>query len=146
MIHGIALPRFLIIAALLSAFGAQAFAQEAGTLHGQVTDPSGAAVPQATVTATSATGHTANALSDHQGLYTIQALQPGQYTISAEAKDFTLHQLPEIAIATGESKKLDIALDVAAKKEEVTVEDEAPTEVDTAPTNNASATILKGKI
>ncbi len=145
MIRGIVLLRFLIIAALLSAFITQALAQEAGTLHGQVTDPSGAVLPQATVTATSATGQAASALSDHQGLYTIQGLQPGQYTISAEAKDFTLHQLPEIAIAAGESKKLDIALDVATKKEEVTVEDEATTSVDTAPTNNASATILKGK-
>ena len=145
MIRGIALLRFLIIAALLSPFVTPTFAQEAGTLQGQVTDPSGAVVPQATVTATSATGQATSALSDHQGQYTIQGLQSGQYTISAEAKDFTLHQLPEIAIAAGESKKLDIELEVAAKKEEVTVEDEATTTVDTSPTNNASATILKGK-
>jgi hypothetical protein len=117
-----------------------------GSLQGQVTDPTGAVVPQATVTATSATGQKASAVSDSQGQYTIKGLQPGQYTVQAQAKDLAFSKQPQITIAAGTSAKLDIALAVQGKQEEVqvTAEDEE-VHVDTTPTNNASAIVIKGK-
>ncbi len=38
-----------------------------GTLHGKVTDPTGAVIPQATVTATAPTGQKASAITNNQG-------------------------------------------------------------------------------
>ena len=51
------------------------------TLAGTVYDPTGAAVPDCTVTATSlSTGAVRTTQSESSGYYTIPSLQPGQYT------------------------------------------------------------------
>ena len=78
---------FLILGLGFFASGAGAFAQT-GTLHGQVTDPSGAVIPGATVSAISAAGQTFSAPSNATGNYEIRNLQPGKYTVLGEAKGF----------------------------------------------------------
>ena len=65
-------------------------AQTSGTLRGKITDPSGAVVPQATVTATGADGKTATVQSNHDGVYEVRGLAPGSYTVTAVAKGFAL--------------------------------------------------------
>jgi hypothetical protein len=116
-----------------------------GSLHGVVTDPSGAVVPQATVTAMSASGGTASAVSDNQGQYVIKELQTGPYTISAEAVNLIFTKQPQVSIVAGQSAKLDIALEVQAEKEEVEVDAEQQgVMVDTTPSNNANSVVLKG--
>ncbi len=55
-----------------------------GSSRGQVTDPSGAMVPDATVTATPATGAAVSATTTRQGAYEIKALAPGNYTVTVE--------------------------------------------------------------
>ena len=55
-----------------------------GDISGVVTDPSGAVVPNAKVTAVSdATGETHTATSNGQGVYRFSFLKPGSYTVSA---------------------------------------------------------------
>src|SRR5579863_7445693 len=51
-----------------------------GTLRGKVTDPTGAVIPQATVTATAPTGKKTTAVTDGQGAYELKGLSPGTYT------------------------------------------------------------------
>lgn len=61
-----------------------------GAITGTVTDPSGAAVPNATVLLTQqATGAVTPASTTSTGKYTFTALQPGTYQLSAVAKGFS---------------------------------------------------------
>ncbi len=75
------------IAGLSAALLAQSFTT--GAVSGAVTDPSGAAVPGATVTLLSLSqGTTATRASDSQGSYTFPLLAPGQYKVTVTAKGF----------------------------------------------------------
>ncbi|MGA8028552.1 MAG: TonB-dependent receptor [Bryobacteraceae bacterium] len=60
-----------------------------GKISGTITDPTGAAIPNAQVTATN-TGTKAGkqAVTDKNGFYQIEQLQPGDYQIQAEAPGF----------------------------------------------------------
>jgi len=55
-----------------------------GSLHGQVADPSGAVIPQASLTVTSAAGVSRTGTSDASGQYVVPGLAPGQYTVTVE--------------------------------------------------------------
>ena len=61
---------------------------QTGSLHGHVTDPSGAVIPQATVTVAPASGQAVHAVTDAQGSYEIKALAPGTYTVTSAARGF----------------------------------------------------------
>ncbi|MGH9518047.1 MAG: carboxypeptidase-like regulatory domain-containing protein, partial [Terriglobales bacterium] len=64
-----------------------AAAQATGaTVSGTITDPSGASVPGATITATNTgTGVTRTASTDAKGFYNIVNLQPGTYNLTYAA-------------------------------------------------------------
>src|ERR1700674_4164459 len=65
-------------------------AQELGSIVGRVTDPAGAAVAGAQVTATQErTGFSRAAQTDTEGLYVIPSLQPATYRLTVEAKGFS---------------------------------------------------------
>ena len=64
-----------------------------GTLRGRVTDPTGAVIPQASVTATGPSGKKATAVTDQQGAYELKGLSPGTYSVSTTAKGF--HRINE---------------------------------------------------
>jgi hypothetical protein len=153
--------RFLIIfasAVLFSAivfapgFPALAHAQTdaaaapAGTLHGQVTDPSGAVVPNATVAVivSGGAGQAHSATTSKTGGYEIGNLVPGKYTVTANAQGFAVFVQSDVDIAAGQNAQFNIALDINVKQEKVNVESEGPT-LDTNPANNASAIVLSGK-
>jgi hypothetical protein len=123
---------------------ASLLAQSTGVIKGQVTDPSGAVVTDATVVAKSASGQVVTAATSKQGNYEIKGLAPGKYEISAVAKGFSKYSTQDLAIEAGHAQQLDIALDIAVKSEQVDVQDQT-TQVDVAPSNNASAIVLKGK-
>ena len=72
-------------------------AQTAGTgaLSGTVTDPSGAVVPNVTVTATSVdTGAVRTATTGGDGSYIISLLQPGNYRVRFDAAGFKPVEVP----------------------------------------------------
>ncbi len=67
-----------------------ALAQETATVTGTVTDATGALIPGAEVTATNNnTGIATLSISGETGSYTLQALQPGSYTIVASLPGFS---------------------------------------------------------
>jgi hypothetical protein len=138
--------RFAFLLSLL-ALAASMSAQEgkdSGSLHGQVTDPSGAVVVGATVSVTTPDGHTQKALTDKSGNYVVHGLPVGNVTVDATATGFAPYQMPNVIIPAGQPQQLDIAFGIAVQKEQVTVQDEGTT-VDVNPANNASAIILKGE-
>ncbi|MGO9125222.1 MAG: carboxypeptidase regulatory-like domain-containing protein [Terriglobales bacterium] len=114
-----------------------------GTLRGQVSDPSGAVIPGATVSATPATGQARTAQTDGQGKYELSGLTPGKYTVTAGAKGFTAFQ-QDVEVAARQVTNLDIPLQILVEQERVTVEEQGTT-VDVSPTNNASALVIQGK-
>jgi hypothetical protein len=121
------------------------FAQDtSGGLRGKVTDPSGAVIPQATVTAVSPSGAKASATSGPQGAYEIKGLAVGSYTVTTQAKGFAVSTEQNVAITAGQTQQFDIALDIAVQPEKVEVQEEGTT-ISTSPSENASAIVIKGK-
>jgi hypothetical protein len=137
---GWARPLLLICAFIFAAGWALA---QAGGIHGTVTDPTGAVVPNATVTLKDASGATRSAVSDKNGNYSFAGLPPGDYTLGAAAPDLALAEPMPITIA-GTAQTINLALTVQAAKQSINVEDETPT-VSTENSSNASSTVLQGK-
>src|SRR5215472_1102264 len=92
------------------------------TLKGTVTDPQGAVIVGATVTATSSTtgiAKSANSASD--GRYQIPALTPGIYQITVEAKGFAKEVAKGVELTVGQSQVFDVHLKVGTPTEVVEV-------------------------
>jgi hypothetical protein len=142
----------ILISAALIALAAPAVAQSqatAGTLRGQVTDPSGAVVPNATVAILISGeqvsgGQTHSATTNRSGGYEIGNLEPGKYTVTANAQGFAVFVQNDVAVAAGQAAQFNISLDIMVQKEKVNVEAETP-QLDTNPASNASAIVLSGK-
>lgn len=84
-------------------------------LSGTVTDPTGAVVAGASVTARdSATGISRTATSDSEGRYQIIALPPGTYDVSAEAATFKKVLISGVKLTVGQAADLTIKLEVGA--------------------------------
>ena len=130
---------------LLSILTLAASAQTAtGTLHGRVTDPSGAVVFQAKVTATGPNGNSVTVQTDHQGNFQFNQLVPGSYNITAVAKGFAVDVEADVKVIAGQPQELDIALQIEVEQQHVEVQDETPT-VGVSSENSASTIVLKGK-
>ena len=121
------------------------FAQNpTGAVHGQISDPSGAAVPGAKVAAITSTGQVKTGVVHSDGTYDINGLSPGVYTVGAKAKGFANFEQSAVQVAAGKTLKVDIALKIAQEVEKVEVTDQS-TKVNVNPSDNASALIIKGE-
>lgn len=127
----------LLLAAALWA-GPSAVAQS--SLHGAVTDPSGAAVPNALIQLRGPAGEK-RANTDISGQYSVANLQPGNYVVRAIAKGFTVAQ-KEVSVSG--STSLDLTLTIEAEAQVVNVQDEA-NKVNVDPDSNGGALILGEK-
>ena len=80
----------LIVLMAASALGyGQAVSTNGGSIQGTVSDPSGAAIPGATVViANPDTGYTHTLTTDSAGFYSLGPLIPGSYTINVSAPNF----------------------------------------------------------
>src|SRR5690348_5293709 len=135
---------YLIVAILLMAPLLCAYGQASpGSIHGTVTDPSGAAVVEATVQVVTPTDQTLTTKTNHLGIYEIKDLPPGTYSVSVSAKGFQ-NYAGGLTIAAGQAQKLDIALVIAVEEEKVEVSGQT-TNVDVNPADNASSIVLRGK-
>ncbi|MGA3328749.1 MAG: carboxypeptidase-like regulatory domain-containing protein, partial [Terriglobia bacterium] len=115
-----------------------------GAVHGQISDPSGAAVPGARVAAVSSTGQAKPGVVHADGSYDINGLTPGTYTVRARAKGFALFEQPNVQVTAGNTGKVNIALKIAEEVEKVEVTEES-TKVSVNPEENASAIVIKGE-
>ncbi len=112
---------FTIIMFILG--GRALLAQEiTGGITGIVTDPSGAAVPGATVTATSvAQGTVWKAASNNSGVYNFPRLPAGQYTVKATAKGFATATKAAFELQMNQVARVDIQLKVGSSTTTVEV-------------------------
>ncbi|MGD0600315.1 MAG: carboxypeptidase regulatory-like domain-containing protein, partial [Terriglobales bacterium] len=117
-----------------------------GTLRGQVTDPSGAVVTNATVAVLVSGGQTHSAATSKTGGYEIGNLAPGKYTVTANAKGFAVFVQNDVDVAADQVAQFNISLDINVQEEKVNVQGEEETpQVDVNPANNASQIVLSGK-
>ena len=118
-----------------------ALAQEA-TILGTVTDPSGAAVPNASITAinTDTTVKTPSTTND-VGQYVIPALHIGHYTVQAQAPNFKLAEQKGIVLEVNDRRRVDFQLEIGAANVTMTVE-AAPIAVETD--SNEISTVVTG--
>lgn len=113
---------------LASMFAAAAAAQEIrGTILGQVTDPTSAAVPGAKVSIVNqATNVTVAVTTNMEGRYVAPFLPPGGYTIRVEKAGFSRVIRENIILQTQDRLTLDFPLTPGAVSESVTVSAESP--------------------
>lgn len=117
---------------LLLAAACPAFAQSA--IEGVVLDPSGAAVPGATIKATlEATGAVRTVDTAADGRYRIPALTVGEYTIECEKPGFQRAQIPHVYLGLNQTVQQTISLNLAAAGATVNVT-EKPDAIDTTAT------------
>jgi hypothetical protein len=115
-----------------------------GALRGRVTDPSGAVIQGANITAIASDGKKTATTTNHSGEYEIKGLAPGKYTVNAVAKGFGVDNEVDVNIPAGPAQSFDIALGIEVEQQSVTVQDEA-NQVGLSPTENSSAVVIKGK-
>ncbi len=121
--------RFLAVTALLLSLLAvkPAAAQTAGVILGQVKDPSGAAIPNATVTLTSVeTGASRSATSGEDGAYRFSAVDPGHYNVKVESQGFKTSTVTGLTLDVAQELVANVTLEVGTSTQEVTVTGEAP--------------------
>ena len=93
-----------------------------GDVLGTVTDTSGAVIPGAKVTLTNVgTNIAASAVSNGTGDYTFNLLNPGQYTVTVEAKGFKKLVIPDFALAAGDRLREDAKMEAGNVEETVQV-------------------------
>ena len=138
--------RSAFIVLLLAIYALPSLAQQAspvGALRGQVTDPSGAAIPGASVIMTPASGAPIVVESNGQGMYEFKSLTAGKYILTLSAPGFTLYENDNVVIAD-QPLRLNVAMTIEVETQKVQVSENAPT-VDVNPNNNAGAITISGK-
>ncbi len=98
-----------------------------GTIQGVVTDPSGAVVPDATITATNEATQVKNTRqTTAAGYYVISPLTAGQYTVSVSAAGFQTTVQEHVVVDALATVGLNLALRMGSSAESVTVTDTPP--------------------
>ena len=125
---------FLLIAVALiipTLLASESYAQT-GSIYGNVTDPSGAAVTGATVTVKSVqTNQTRTGTTNDEGIYTFSLLPVGSYNVSVEADGFRPYQRAGLVLQVEERLRVDLQLELGQVTESVIVDTQAP-QIDTA--------------
>jgi carboxypeptidase family protein len=103
----------------LSAPGAQSGTAK-GSLHGIVTDPSGAAIPGASVFVSDGHGEEEVATNE-TGQYTVPGLAPGHYRVQIHSAGFSAFEKSGLVISAGYETEGDAQLVLSAVKNEITV-------------------------
>src|SRR5215831_14566854 len=117
-----------VLCLLLTTAGLYAQSEVGGaTLNGTITDPSGAAVAGAKVTAVDqGTGFTRPAVSNEAGLYSLVRLPVGTYTLTIEQKGFQITKRTDISLSVGAVATVDVRLAIGAAQEVVSVTADVP--------------------
>ena len=105
-------------------FPSIAFAQTmgSGSIQGTVTDPSGAVVPNATVTAIDTqTGQKVTARSTSAGFYALPNLHPATYRVTVTAEGFQSQVHSEVTVVAFATVELNPQLQVGRSSQTVTV-------------------------
>jgi hypothetical protein len=95
-------------------------------LGGEITDPAGASIPSASVAVTnSLTKVVHRTTTDPAGHYTVGQLDPGTYTLEAEAPGFTPQEVSGLSLNAAQQSRKDLTLAVGALAQTVEVQGQA---------------------
>jgi hypothetical protein len=138
--------RLLIVIGFVLGFalGARqgAGAQETGSIHGQVLDPSGALVPNAMLTLAEG-NHSFSAQSGSDGTFTFKSLAPATYILTVNASGFSVYTRTDIIVAADQSVELKIPLEIAVEQQNVDVSSQS-SGISVESGENASAMVITG--
>lgn len=116
---------WLLILSISVAASAQTGNQ--GSIEGTVTDPSGAVIPGASVTARNeATSLSFSATTDSSGIFRFPIVPVGSYEVKVEASGFAAIVRKGVPVTVGARVNLPLSLSLAAGREEVLVTGELP--------------------
>jgi len=118
--------------------------QSTGILRGTVTDPSGASIPGAIVTAVEPGGRKRSVTTGSNGNYILGGLQLGSWTVEANAPGLVQPAPRTISIQPA-GNTLNLQMDVEAGHQEVTVSDATESEVSIDPAQSASAQVMQNE-
>jgi Carboxypeptidase regulatory-like domain len=135
----------IVVAALMVVGPSSGWAQTgSGTIRGTVKDPAGAVMANASVTLINPrTNAERKATTSAEGLYVFSSIPPGAYTVKIEAPGFKMTVKTDVVISPAETRGIDIALEIGATNETVTV---ASLEEIKTETGERSNTIKAGQI
>jgi outer membrane receptor protein involved in Fe transport len=128
----------LFLVAVLAMFGLCAFAQETtGSITGDVTDPSGAGIPNAKIDITGPSlVHAASTSTDSSGTYTAGSIPVGQYVVTVTAQGFSSMRTTDVAVVLGRAARVSFRMEVGKVTESVLVTADSVM-VDTATSQSA---------
>ncbi len=93
-----------------------------GSLTGTITDPTGAVVANAKITATNlSTGEVREATTSDEGNYTLPELKADPYKVTVEAQGFKTSTAEDVKVAVQVTRSLDFALEVGAVGDTVVI-------------------------
>ena len=108
------------------------------TIVGTVTDPGGAIVPGAQVTARNTeTGLSRSAVSTDEGTYRLEFLPVGKYSIEVTYTGFKKALVSDIVLQVNDTTRVDVALSVGQVNETVTISEISTPAVNTTTTEIA---------
>src|SRR2546427_5734929 len=114
-----------------------------GTITGVVTDPQGAVVSGAQVTATNqSTGESRSATTSAGGTYSIPELSVGTYDVHVKAGSFKEYVSKGVPVDTASTFTVNAQLQIGASSEQVTVE---ATTIQVETTNGAVGNVVSGR-
>jgi hypothetical protein len=134
-------PRFLVSLFLL--YAVSGLAQELGTavLNGDVSDPKGAVVQNAQVTARRvATEAQRSTVTNNVGRFTFNNLAPGEYEVRVEAQGFAT-ALATVRVEVGQQVDLKLPLAIAAGNTTIEIDDR-----DNIPLVNTTSSVVDGVV
>src|ERR1035438_8031026 len=120
-------PLALLVSTLATQVPAQAQGETTSAIVGSVTDPSGAALPGATVTVTNVeNGLKRFVKTDDSGRFSFPQLKPGTYAVKAEADRFETQQNNTVSAGLGQKQTVDFKLNIASATESILVQEQVP--------------------
>lgn len=123
--------RIFSVFAFLFIFTSAVHAQYRGAIKGTVSDPHGAAVSDAKVTASAPdTGLSQIAMTDDSGTYSINRLAPGRYLVTVEKTGFKKQVIENVEI-TEQIAPINFTLEIGQVNESVTVSGDQIPAIDT---------------
>ena len=115
-----------------------------GAIQGEVTDSTGAVIPNAAVSAEEVTTHFKSAVkTNDSGVYTFPSLNPGTYAITSTATGFRTETRSNIVLTAGLLQQVDFKLQTGASTETITVSASDTALLDTGSANIATTLSAK---
>ena len=118
--------KIFLLAALMSVVLPTFSQDNVAALTGTVTDATGAAIPGATVElSVPSTGSVRTTVTSRAGSYYIGDLAIGTYQLKVHAPQFSIEQISDIELVVGQTRSLNVKLEVGSVSQQINVVDTA---------------------